>query len=588
MYTVKRKPISLKTRIFVTFFSILLFMIFSYTFTINRFITRFTEKQLNDDYNSILSDTCETIEDLLWNLTLTSGQILDNEEIKNTLILYQSSVTPYEKQTHYSSLLNSITMLTLANTDISLLYLYDTTMQDFIFSSFPVKSNEEIQVPVLYQNSAFSFCGPCQSQSNYNGNPVLILYRNEALPNGKTVTLSIESGFYSLLAPIRLAERKSAFLAITNASKELVYTTFPPEYDSENINDILEKGNDHSYRSLSRSMPQGWSVHLIIPEHVYKQNYYQSLTDVLICTVILTAFICLTAVYFWKSIYAPLQLFDRQLESLLSDNDNAMQIHSSIPEYDYLLQKIRSMQHQIQEMIQHIIQQEKTNAKIQIEKLRAQINPHFLLNTLNTVHWMALMNEQTEIDTITQSLSHLLSYNLDKDSIFTNLEKELCALKEYIQLQKVRYDFQFRIEKPCPEQNLNYPCPKFLLQPLVENSLSHGYRPGMEILIQIQIDDFIHLTLSDTGTGMEPETLTKINTLHSPSSRKSDPDLSTPTDHTLASGIGLAYVINSMHDFFSDNFYFSLDSSKDCGTIVTIKFPKLKGSVYHVKNTDHR
>lgn len=138
-------------------------------------------------------------------------------------------------------------------------------------------------------------------------------------------------------------------------------------------------------------------------------------------------------------------------------------------------------------MIRHIIAQEKDNSKMQIEKLRSQINPHFLLNTLNTVHWMALMNGQNEIDTITQSLAHLLSYNFDKDSVSTNLEKELRALAEYVQLQKVRYDFQFTVDRSEQKIELNYPCPKFLLQPLVENALSHGYRPGMEIVVTIQI-----------------------------------------------------------------------------------------------------
>lgn len=78
-------------------------------------------------------------------------------------------------------------------------------------------------------------------------------------------------------------------------------------------------------------------------------------------------------------------------------------------------------------MIQEIIRQEQVNTKTQTEKLRAQINPHFLLNTLNTMHWMALINERPEIDSITQALSHLLSYNLDKDSVSTNLERELPA-----------------------------------------------------------------------------------------------------------------------------------------------------------------
>lgn len=581
------KKISLKSRIFVSLFSILLLMAGSCLFTISRFITRFTETQLNDDYENILSETCDSMENLLWNLTLTSGQILDNEEIQELLMLYQNSISPYEKQAHYASLLDSITMLTLANTDISLLYLYDNDSQDFIFSSFPVSQKHPDQLPVLYQNTAFSFCGPCKSQSSYNGNPVLILNRTETLPNGKSVLLSIESGFYSLLPPLRSVERKSAFLAITNASGGLVYTTFK-DADGTEITDILE-GNRKHYRSMSKSMSQGWNVHIIIPEQIYVQDFYQSLSDILVCVLIIALFVTLIAIYFWRSIYSPLRLFDRQLELLLSDDSSNAQMHSSIPEYDYLLHKIVLMQRQIQEMIHQIVQQEKTNAKIQIEKLRAQINPHFLLNTLNTVHWMALMNGQDDIDAITQSLSHLLSYNLDKESVVTNLDKELSALTEYVQLQKVRYNFQFHIEKP-PANDMNYPCPKFLLQPLVENALAHGYLPGMEILVCVQINDSsIHLTVSDTGTGMDAEALAKINNLSS-MSRTAQP-VSSTANGIPRFGIGLAYVMNSLYAFFSDSFYFHVESTQNedtgtNGTIVTINFPKMKGNGYHVKNTD--
>lgn len=581
------KKISLKSRIFVSLFSILLLMAGSCLFTISRFITRFTETQLNDDYENILSETCDSMENLLWNLTLTSGQILDNEEIQELLMLYQDSVSPYEKQEHYTSLLDSITMLTLANTDISLLYLYDNDSQDFIFSSFPVSRKHPDQLPVLYQNTAFSFCGPCKSQSSYNGNPVLILNRTETLPNGKSVLLSIESGFYSLLPPLRSVERKSAFLAITNASGGLVYTTFE-DAAGTGITDILE-GNRKHYRSMSKSMSQGWNVHIIIPEQIYVQDFYQSLSDILVCVLIIALFVTLIAIYFWRSIYSPLRLFDRQLELLLSDDSSNAQMHSSIPEYDYLLHKIVLMQRQIQEMIHQIVQQEKTNAKIQIEKLRAQINPHFLLNTLNTVHWMALMNGQDDIDAITQSLSHLLSYNLDKESVVTNLDKELSALTEYVQLQKVRYNFQFHIEKP-PANDMSYPCPKFLLQPLVENALAHGYLPGMEILVCVQVNDSsIHLTVTDTGTGMDAEALARINSLSS-MSRTAQP-VSSTANGIPRFGIGLAYVMNSLYAFFSDSFYFHVESTQNedtgtNGTIVTINFPKMKGNGYHVKNTD--
>lgn len=583
-----RKKLSLKLRIFIIFFGILLLMLCTYSFTVTRFITRFTEKQLNDVYHDLLSKTSQTVENLLWNLTLTSGQILDNDEILNAVMAYQDTEDLYTRQSHYSKLLDDISILTLANTDIALMYIYDNAQDDFIYSSLPANGNQRINQPVLYENSAFSFCGPCKSQSYYIGNPVLSLNRTETLSNGRTITLSIESGYYSLDEPFQTVQQYSAYLAFTNTDDTLIYSTFPKDTDVSSLLAALADEEISSYRSMQKTMSQGWNIHLIIPTNIYARNYYASMRDVILCTVVVALFVCIIAVYFWRSVYSPLQLFDKQLGIILSDNILKEQMHSSIPEYDHLLKKIVVLQKQIHEMIDRIIVQEQLNTRIQTEKLRAQINPHFLLNTLNTIHWMALINEQPDIDHITQSLAHLLSYNLDKDSISTILEKELSALQEYVELQKVRYHFQFQIEKSGTVSELNYPCPKFLLQPLVENALIHGFRDGMSITVHIFISDWIELTVSDTGTGMAKETLTQLNKLAQETFSSSQNTRSEKNTEITQFGIGLQYVIKSMADFYKQNCLFSVSSTPDTGTVIYIKFPKQKGGGYHVENSDCR
>lgn len=580
-----RRKVSLKIRIFIVFSGLLFLMLASYLFTVSRFITRFTTKQLNDDYNALLTEVCDTMQSLLWNLTLTSGQILDNTEIEDSILGYQSALTPYIRQEHYASLLNDITMLTLANTDLSLLYLYDNTDQSLIFSSFPVSHAVAGELPVLYANSAFVFYGPCSSQSSYNGNPVLILNRTEQLPNGTSVTLSMESGFYSMQKPIQAVERKSAFLAITNADGNLIYTDFSDELSRLPQLAENESNKNKYYRAISKEMSQGWRISIVIPNQIYIRDYYHSLRDVALCTLLIATFVIAFALYFWKSIYAPLQLFDRQIEQLLDDSFDASLLHSAIPEYEYLLRKVSNLQRQIQDMIHKIIHQEQLNTKIQTEKLRAQINPHFLLNTLNTLHWMALMNDQPEIDSITQSLSHLLSYNLDKQNSLTNLDRELAALQEYVQLQRVRYDFHFEILRPENGDPLNYPTPKFLLQPLVENALSHGYRPGMDIRIQIQVDEQIRITVSDTGSGITPKLVESINHLAKADHSADEPAEGKPAIPRF--GIGLSYVIRSLHEFFPENCTFHISGEENKGTVILIEMPKQKGVGYHAENTDH-
>ena len=98
------KGLSLKKRIFLFFFGILILMVVTYVFTIGRFITRFTEERLDTDYNALVAETCDTMENILWDLTLTSQQILENEDILISLADYQNAPNRYTQQENYSYL----------------------------------------------------------------------------------------------------------------------------------------------------------------------------------------------------------------------------------------------------------------------------------------------------------------------------------------------------------------------------------------------------------------------------------------------------------------------------------------------------
>ena len=539
---------------------------------------------------------------------------MESKDIQNALLNYTMARDSFSKQTSYSELLQTISMLTMSNSDLSLIYYYDEERQDVIYSTLPV-SRQNDDLPILYESGNFCFRGPTRSQSNYVSSPVLMLDRSEVLADTLSVTLSLETGYYSLDVPLKAAERKSAYLAFTGSDGALIFSTFPQAADAADIIRRLNAGTSVNYKEFRKDISQGWAVHVIVPDSVYVRDYRLALRDFIISTVIAAIIIFFLAIYFWKSIDRPIHQFDQQLNLLLADEPPAVPMHSSIAEYDHLFTKIGQLQQQIQDTIEQVIEQEQINAKVQLEKLRAQINPHFLMNTLNTLHWMALMNKQPEIDRITQSLSHLLSYNLDKESYYTNLDKELSALREYVILQKVRYDFQFDIQAPEATPQ-NYPCPKFILQPLVENSLKHGYRDGMDITVKVCVEQNVEITVADTGTGMDAETLQKLQAAAASAGHSANhaaADSSHSANHAAANaahgtdrvgadsghdanqagadsghdasyvvgGIGLQYVVQSLDSFYRGNYTYRITSIPGQGTRIFITFPKVKGDGYH-------
>lgn len=202
----------------------------------------------------------------------------------------------------------------------------------------------------------------------------------------------------------------------------------------------------------------------------------------------------------------------------------------------------------------------------QYEKLLYQINPHFLLNTLNSVQWMARMSRQDNITEFVQRLKRLLSYNLGKEGMQTTLRTEIDIVKDYIALEQMRYDFV--IEMNVEEgRYLEQPTVRMLLQPLVENAIRYGLGDDEKITIQVFEDNIRGLaiiTILDSGNGLTQEEINQINE---------------PFDYDVKKmqhgnrGIGLRYVKAMLESFYEGETNLFVNCKKGYGTKITILIP---------------
>lgn len=583
------------------FFGILAISVIIYIVSFYRFISNSVVENMDKEYFAMANDLNETSQNLFWKLTLTSQQLLENDEIQKDIVIYQEADNLYQKQSYYSALLDQIAILTMSETDIALLYFYDPDNGDLIYSNLPV-DRQILSTNYLFTNELFHYWGPTSSQSTILSNPVFILGCSAILPNGNEIYFSIESGYYSLDKQFQNLANKSAFLIFQNEQGQILYNSIPEEKMRTLDTNTLLSGENHDYHVFTQQASQGWSTYVIVPDTIYTSQYQNGLQDFLKYILIFAILLAFLSILFWRSIYYPLQLFNMQIETIVTNEKISGENPSSIPEFDFLFMKIKQLQQQVQRMLSQAVIQEKANTQAQLEKLRAQINPHFLMNTLNTVHWLALMNKQPEIDEITQSLAHLLSYNLDKDSYNTNLQKEIGAVSEYVRLQKVRYQFDFMIKTFPRNSALNYPCPKFILQPFIENALSHGYRENMKIEINISSQkDEIEIEISDSGSGMTAQQLNMVKRLLQPpvaqptgsysSVTVFEPELhnapSVVMNQNSGKGIGLSYVAGILNLYYNEPCLITVNSTPDIGTSFCIHLPKMKGRGYDAENTNH-
>jgi two-component system sensor histidine kinase YesM len=217
----------------------------------------------------------------------------------------------------------------------------------------------------------------------------------------------------------------------------------------------------------------------------------------------------------------------------------------------------------IDQLIKRSVENEKQKAEMDFKILQAQINPHFLYNTLDSIRWMATLQNAPIVSTMTTSMINLLKYNFSRKDTLVTLSEEIESVKNYISIQKYKYGDMFDIEYFIPDEILEYKTIKFILQPIVENSIFHGFENIEHIgLIEISAfveDDYLYINVSDNGVGMTEEDQQNVIN-RKPSNRQ-------------YLEIGIKNVDDRIRFYCGENSGLFLKSIKDVGTTVTFKIP---------------
>ena len=270
--------------------------------------------------------------------------------------------------------------------------------------------------------------------------------------------------------------------------------------------------------------------------------------------------------YLYRLVCKPLNQFQKQMIQVGNGSLQEAEQEYEIKEFDDLMHEVEQMKEQIRNLIDDVVEKEKSIQRTEYEKLLYQINPHFLLNTLNSVQWMARMSRQDNITEFVQRLKRLLSYNLGKEGMQTTLRTEIDIVKDYIALEQMRYDFV--IEMNVEEgRYLEQPTVRMLLQPLVENAIRYGLGDDEKITIQVFEDNIRGLaiiTILDSGNGLTQEEINQINE---------------PFDYDVKKmqhgnrGIGLRYVKAMLESFYEGETNLFVNCKKGYGTKITILIP---------------
>nr|WP_145402205.1 histidine kinase [Paenibacillus xylanexedens] len=575
---------TLKKRIFLLFF-LSAFVPFISIFAISYYtIDSIFANKIDDGIRSNLQQVTSSLENSITNLNHVTQQLSYSGTAGKRLQQFLDPASGiFEKIEARDELKSELSVVTFTNPNIGLTLYYFQKEGTTQFGNFPIKDRFSPEaLPILFQSYGISYYSPHVSMNRFNDELVLSAMRKVKLSGRDDVYIYVESGF-RLTEDILGSNQSSSTVShlILDAEGNTVYSEIPDTIRvGENFNSLTsasgKDGTSRGYHWFKTDSPQKWSVVSVISQDQYQQEKNQWLVRIMLVALFFLGFTVFLAWLLWKMVYKPLSLFHSEINGMSKNPQTAdrQQARTAIPEFDFLLSEFSNMQHQISDLFTEVQQKEKIRADLEVEKLLYQINPHFLMNTLDTVHWLAVMNGQGEIDKLVQALNKLLYYNLGKLGQISTMQEELNALGQYLILQQIRYDFEFDVRITADEQVLQIPVPRFILQPLVENSLYHGLSDEGFIQIEVTCTSTLNILIQDNGAGMSDETIQKLL-----NNRVAEQD-------KVGMGIGLNYVHRMLKAQYGNQAQLRIKSEPGKGTNILLILPIKGEDAHHDKSVN--
>lgn len=284
--------------------------------------------------------------------------------------------------------------------------------------------------------------------------------------------------------------------------------------------------------------------------------------------------------FFLRSIIGPVHTMVEGLQELEAGNLDTHIEPAGHTEIRNMIHSFNRMVRQLKVSIAENEQVQKKKHEAEVRALQSQINPHFLVNTLNSIRFMAQVSRFEGIRKMAEALIKILSCSFRGNISFYTVKEELEVLDSYLYLMKIRYSNGFEVAYQIDEGCLDYRMPRLILQPVVENSIVHGLSEKEDDIghLQIQVsqnEEFVIFTIADDGTGMTED---EIKYLFTPKERRAGDNTS----------IGVENVYARIKLYFGEKCRMSMESRLGKYTRTTIEIPKIREDVNGEPSPDSR
>lgn len=358
-------------------------------------------------------------------------------------------------------------------------------------------------------------------------------------------------------------DREGSMLVIADEQGEYLFGTkhLPSDIKFDFSQKSFSLREDNYYVTSKKVRGMDWQIVSLISEENLYQELHNFRNMILLYGILLTIVLEIIAFFIYHSIYDPMNNIlttmrsideERSLVQRVVDDGND-EVHQVAVNFNELLDRI-------EELVKTVESEQEQKRETQFQLLQAQINPHFLFNTLNTLHFLALMNDDKPVGEGISALAKLLRNTITDQKDEVSVAEEIENLKNYIIIQKLRYGDLFETVYNIDEEVKDCKILKFLLQPIVENSILHAFEEDREHqLLTIRAQKYHHylkISIGDNGKGFKPKERKNSN--------------------RNLSGIGIDNISERIRLMYGEKYSMQIQSSIGFGTIVTLLLPFTK------------
>ena len=328
--------------------------------------------------------------------------------------------------------------------------------------------------------------------------------------------------------------------------------------------DVVFSGDGQKLYTISKSEITGWTMVGVIylDEMMSRTDRLRNLFYLM--AIVLVGVALMMSVFLTDMVTKPLRKLRETMKVVENGNfDVEVEEPDTGDEISDLFRSFRSMILKIRELIDQNTAEQREKRKSELNALQAQINPHFLYNTLDSIIWMAEGGNMKDVVLMTSSLAKLLRKSISNKNEMVTLEEEIEYTRSYLTIQKMRYVDKLEYEIDVEPAVMRMEIVKLIIQPLVENAIYHGikYKEGKG-LIRITggfADDQVILKVSDNGVGMSEEELSHVFDERVMDTRKN--------------GVGVLNVHRRIRLYYGGEYGLSFESKEGKGTCVSIHLP---------------